>query len=196
MTNRACLCRSPLTIQAGLDAGPQITVQAPAGSKSASGSGGNYSTTLSASGDFFSAGTITVSAPGGADVPAFSASITLPALPVMTSPAPDSVNPLSVTRSNGLTVSWSGGLANEYIELDGYNNTDNSGAIGASFQCTVPATVGTFVVPPSVLLALPAGSFGGLIFHPAVMPVNLPNSGLSASRLTLRYSYFAPLTFK
>lgn len=114
----------------------------------------------------------------------------------MTSPTPDSVNPLSVTRSNGLTVSWSGGSANEYIELVGYNNTDNTGATGASFQCTVPASAGTYVVPPSVLLALPAGNFGGLIFHPAVMPVNLAGSGLSASRLTLLYSYFAPLALK
>jgi len=64
-------------------------VQAPNGSKTVSGGPGDYAGVLSASGNFFSAGTITVSTPGGADVPAFSTSIALPAFPTMTSPQPD-----------------------------------------------------------------------------------------------------------
>ena len=97
----------PLTPLAGLNVGPQITVQGPNGSKTASGSGGDYRTTLRSTGNYFAPGAITVSAPGGTDVPSFSATIAVPALPTMTSPVPDSVNPISVTRSNGLTVTWS-----------------------------------------------------------------------------------------
>ena len=181
---------------AGLDAGPQITVQGPKGSKNASGSGGSYNTTLDGSGNFFTPGTITVSVPGGADVHSVSTSITLPALPVMTSPPPDSVNPFSVTRSSGLTVAWSGGSANAYIQLDGFSAADNTNTSGASFQCTVPADNGTFTVPPSVLLAFPAGNFGGLYFQPAITPVNLPGTGLTIAQLTLQYQYFTPLAFR
>ena len=184
---------APLNLVASLDVGPQLTVQGPNGSKSASTSG---KTTLSSSGNFFAPGTITVSAPGGKDVPAFSASITVPAPPTMTSPPPDTVNQFPVTRSSGLTVSWSGGSPNAYIELDGFSNTDNTSTVGAAFQCLTTAGAGTFTVPPSVLLALPAGNFGGLDFYPTVLPVNLTGSVLTVSGLTFRYDYFAPLAFK
>jgi hypothetical protein len=186
----------PIGLQAGLDAGPQITVQGPAGSQSASGSGGGYSATLGGAGNFFSPGTITVSAPGGKDVHSFSASITLPALPTMTSPPPDAANPFSVTRSSGLTVIWAGGSANTYIELDGFSATDNTYSNGVSFQCSVPAGPGSFTIPPSVLLALPANNFGGLDFRPGVMPVAIPGTGLNITQLTLQYDYFTPLAFK
>ena len=145
----------PLTA-AGLDAGPQITVKGPNGSKTASGSGGDYRTTLSSTGNFFSPETIAVSAPGEADVPSFSTSINLPALPTMTSPPPDSASPTPVTRSNGLTVTWSGGSPNGYIQLNGFSYTDNTGASGVTFQCSVPAGSGTFTIPPSVLMTGPS----------------------------------------
>jgi uncharacterized protein (TIGR03437 family) len=186
----------PFSGVAPLDAGPQLTVQGPKGSINASGSGGVYKATLSASGNFFSPGTITVSGPGGADVPSFSTSIALPVLPTMTSPPPDSVNSLSVTRSSGLTVSWSGGSANEYIELDGLSATDNTYTYGASFQCTASAGSGSFTIPPSVLLALPAGNSGGLYFRPTVMPLNLTGTGLAVTYLNSQYEYYAPLAFQ
>lgn len=186
----------PLGVQALLNVGPQITVQGPNGSKNASGSGGDYRTTLSSTGNYFAPGTITVSAPGGADVPSFSASITVPALPTMTSPPPDAANPTSVTRANGLTVTWSGGSPAAYIQLNGWNYTDNTFTYGISFQCSVPAASGTFTIPPSVLLPLPASNFGGLEFHPSVTPVNITGTGLDVTQLTLQYGYFTPLAFK
>lgn len=186
----------PFTQSAGLDVGPQINVQAPNGSKIVSGSSGNYKGMLSANGSFFSPGTITVSAPGGADVPGLTSSLVLPAMPTMTSPTPDAHNPISVTRANGLTVAWSGGSAGVYVELDGYSATDDSYNTGASFACTVASTAGTFQIPPAVLLAMPAGNFGGIDFHPAVTPVPVAASGLTAGRLTLQYDTFTPLTFQ
>lgn len=140
--------------------------------------GGDYRATLSGTGNYFAPGTITVSGPGGSDVHGFSTSITLPALPTMTSPPPDSINPTSVTRANGLTVTWSGGSPTGYVELNGFSNSDNTGANGVSFQCSVQAGSGTFTVPPSVLLALPGNNFGGLSFSPAIIPVNIPGLGL------------------
>jgi uncharacterized protein (TIGR03437 family) len=186
----------PINIVAGLDVGPQVTVQGPNGSKNASVSGGQFNTTLSDSGNFLSAGAYTVSAPGGADAPAFKASITIPALPTMTSPPPDAANPFSVTRSNGLTVTWSGGQANGPIQLEGFSATDNTNTNGADFLCSAPAGAGTFTVPPSVLLALPAGNFAQLAFRPFANRVSLTGSGLSVSRLVAWYVYFTPLAFK
>lgn len=185
----------PITSIEGLNAGPQITVQGPNGTKTVSRSD-DYETTLSSTGNYFAPGTITVSAPGGADVPAFSTSITLPALPIMTSPPPDAATPFIVTRSSGLPVSWSGGSANGYIQLNGFSNTDNTGANGISFQCSVPAASGTFTIPPSVLLALPPNNFGGLEFNPAITPVNITGTGLNVTQVTLQYTYFTPLAFR
>ena len=186
----------PLNLMSGLDAGPEVTVQAPNGSKGVSGSSGTYNGTLSATGNFFSAGTITVSAPGGADVPGFTKSVVLPAMPAMTSPAPDAPNPISVTRANGMTVTWSGGSPEVYIELDGFSATDDTYNTGASFVCTAPSAAGTFTVPPAVTLAMPVGAFGGIDFHPAVIPVPVTASGLTAGRLTLQYDSYTPLAFK
>jgi uncharacterized protein (TIGR03437 family) len=187
---------APLVPVAGLDVGPQITVQGPNGSKNVAGSGGTYKGTISANGTYLSPGSYTVSAPGGADVPKFSAQITIPTTPTMTSPTPDAPNPTTVTRSNGLTVTWTGGQTNEIIQLEGFNATDNTYNVGADLLCTAPATAGTFTIPPSVLLAMPAGNFGGLIFRSFVAPVSLTGTGLSVAFMNAWYASFAPLSFK
>jgi uncharacterized protein (TIGR03437 family) len=189
----------PLNILAALDAGPQVTVQGPNGSKNLPAGNGGYGATLSNTGTFFAPGTVTVSAPGGADVKAFSVPVTVPTLPIQTSPPPDAPNPFTVTRSNGLTVTWSGGAANGYIKLNGFNQTDSTGIVGASFTCIVPASQGTFTIPPYVLLALPTSgqfSFGGLDFHPATLPIPIPGSNLNISQVTLQYDYFTTMAFR
>jgi uncharacterized protein (TIGR03437 family) len=183
----------PFSTFATIDAGPQLTVQGPNGSKNVSSNG---KTTVSATGNFFGPGTFTVSGPGGADVPAFSTSVTIPALPTMTSPPPDPANPFSVTKSNGLTVTWSGGSANTYIEMDGFSYIDNTFTTGANFQCVVSSAAGSFTIPPTVLLAMPAGNFAGLDFYPTGLPITLTAKGLTASQLTFRFDNFTPLVFK
>jgi hypothetical protein len=186
----------PLVPVAGLDIGPQITLQGPNGSKSMAGSGGTYKGTISANGSYLSAGSYTVSAPGGADVPKFSAQLTIPTMPTMTSPAPDAANPTAVTRSNGLTVTWTGAQANEIVQLEGFNATDNTNNVGADFVCSAPATAGTFTIPPSVLMAVPPGSFGGLTFRSMVTPVAISGTGLTVAFMNAWYTSFAPLNFK
>jgi uncharacterized protein (TIGR03437 family) len=187
---------APIVPVAGLDAGPQITVQGPGGNKNVAGSGGTYKATVSANGSYLSAGNYTVSAPGGVDVPKFSAQFAIPTMPTMTSPTPDAPNPTTVTRSNGLTVTWTGGQANGIIQLEGYNATDNTYSVGADFLCTVPAAAGTFTIPPSVLLAIPAGNFGGMELRSYMAPVNLTGTGLSVAFINAWYGSFAPLNFK
>ena len=187
---------APLVPMAGLDVGPQITVQGPNGVKNVAGSGGTYKTQVSANGTYLSPGTYTVSAPGGADVPKFSAQITIPTMATMTSPTPDAQSPTTVTRSNGLTVTWTGAQPNQIIQLEGFNATDNTYNTGADFLCSAPAAAGTFTIPPSVLMAMPAGSFGGLTFRSFAAPVVINGTGLSAPFMKAWYEVFAPLNFK
>ena len=186
----------PLTIT-NLDAGSSLSVKGPSSTQNVVGAGGQFKGTLSANGNFLVPGTFTVSLPGGADIPAFSASITIPALPTMTSPPPDTTNSFPVTRSSGLTVTWTGGSpAAGFVVLYGGSATDNTYSTGASFTCVAPASAGTFTVPPNVLLAMPAGNFGGVDFYPTVSPVILSVTGLNVAFVSAQYDYFAALNFK
>jgi hypothetical protein len=135
-----------------------------------------------------------VSVPGGADVGAFSTSITIPPYPIMTSPAPDGPGN-TVTRADGLKVTWTGG-ANTIIEIDGTSATDNSFSIGASFQCLADGNAGSFTIPPSVLMAMPAGQFANMDFRPAPLPVVFNAKGLVVSFLSAQGDSFALLNLK
>ena len=188
----------PLNVTAALDAGPQLTVQGPNGSKSLPRGGGDYRGTLSNTGTYLTPGTYTVSVPGGADVKAFSTSVTIPALPRQTSPQPDATSALPVTRSNGLTVTWAGGATDGAIHIDGFNSLDFNGT-GASFNCIALASAGTFTIPPYVLLAMPLSnqnSFGGFDFHPLILPVPIPGTGLNITQVTAQYDYFTTIAFR
>ncbi|HWB83272.1 MAG TPA: hypothetical protein VG675_03970 [Bryobacteraceae bacterium] len=186
----------PITIQGGgLNAGPQLTLQGPNGSKSASFSNGGYGTTLSNNGSFLTAGAYTVSAPGGPDIPAFTAPFSIPAMPVLTSPPPDAATPFAVTRSSGLTVTWSGGQPDSRIELEGFSG---SGPVntGAGFLCSVPAAAGSFTIPASILLAMPPGNFAQLVFRAFVNAGKPAVTGLDAFNFSVWYAYNAPVMFK
>ncbi|HLH15771.1 MAG TPA: hypothetical protein VKX45_01050 [Bryobacteraceae bacterium] len=186
----------PLTPVAPLDFGPQISVQGPGGTKNAPASGGQFLTTIDPKGNFLVPGTYTVTTPGGADVPAFSASISIPTMPTMTSPQPDAANPVPVTRADGLTVNWSGGGSAAYVEMEVYSATDNTYNKGADVVCSAPAAAGTFTVPPSALLALPAGNFAQLAFRPHATPVNPDGTGVNAPFLSAWYASFTSLSLK
>ena len=188
---------TPINIVAGLDAGSQINVQGPNGVKSIMGGSGTYNGTLAAGGNYLTPGAMSISGPGGADIPAFTTNFNLPAFPTLTSPQPDAANPTTVTRANGLTVTWTGGSSNSYVELDIYNNTDNSGTTGAGAVCIAPTSAGSFTIPPSVLLGLPTGNFNaGLDFRPSISPISLTGANLTASSLKAQYDSFTPLNFK
>jgi hypothetical protein len=46
---------------------------------------------------------------------------------------------------------------------------------------------GTFTIPPSVLLALPAGSIGGWDFKPSMFPASISASGLNLGFISMSY---------
>jgi uncharacterized protein (TIGR03437 family) len=145
---------SPVTAT-GLDAGASIALAPPSGSAvslmPAAGQKGYYSASLSAA----PSGTYQFTGPGGADVGAFNASLSVPAALTWTN-----VPTAPVDRTTGFTLNWTGGDPNGYAIIEGVSSNPGTigGSIGANFICLAPVAPGTFTVPTSVLLALPATS--------------------------------------
>lgn len=97
---------------------------------------------------------------GGPDVGPFATSLNV--APPLTWTNMASIT--TVTRSQGVTVNWTGGDANTYVEIAGssFAGLTSSSLVGGAFYCTAPWSAKTFTVPASVLLSLPAsGSLSG-----------------------------------
>ena len=160
---------------AGLDAGASLTVNGPKGSKTLTKTAGTipgvYSAVLSSgtpgipgipglpglpggggsSGDYLDPGSYTITGPGGTDVGAFSARLTVPSL--LTWSNQDAIN--DVTRSQGVTVNWTGGSPNDYVYIIG-TSVAQSAKVTGTFTCLERASAGQFAVPAAVLANLPA----------------------------------------
>jgi hypothetical protein len=158
---------------AALDAGSSFTVKGPNGSVPLQGDPGGA--TLSAGGTFLVPGAYTITGTGGKDVGPFTATITFSAPPALISP----VNNTTVARSNGLTVTWSGGDPSGNVRIVVTSATDNTYTNADQAVCIAPASAGTFTIPPYVLLALPAGTFAGFVLQPADSAVVFPATGLN-----------------
>lgn len=135
----------------GLNAGTSVTLTPPSGPEiiMSATSTGIYQANLTS----LTGGTYQFANSGGADVAALSFSFPVPQVTWtnMTSLAAG-----TVTRNNGLTVTWVGGNSSGYVVVRGQGQTSN-GLYTFQFGCTVPATAGTFTVPPAILLGMPTG---------------------------------------
>ena len=146
---------TPLT---SLDAGASMSVFGPGTSGTqvmSETTKGQYYGQLSATGTFLNAGAFTINnGSGGADIgPASAGPVTIPAALVWSNQGSIS----TVTRSQGLTVTWTGGDPNGEALIIGFA-IQSTPQVGAKFICTAPTKAGQFTVPPAVLLALPASS--------------------------------------
>ena len=157
---------NPITGISDLNAGSNFTLKGPKGTVNVApvvnfGPG----STISADGTFLVPGSYTITGAGGADVGPFTATFNLLALPTITTP------PATVTRADGMTVTWTGGGGNVQLTiLDPFNGSNNT--LGYSAQCTAPASAGTFTIPAYVMLNLPANnpalfSFGSALAYSA-----------------------------
>ena len=149
---------NPISNYTPLDAGSSVTVKGPNGSVSLPGNGNMI--TINSTGTFLVPGTFTLTGTGGADIGPFQASFTILALPTLVSP----MNNASVTRANGLTVTWTGGDPSGNVQMVVSSALDNTFTTGSLAICTAPASAGSFTIPPYVLLALPASNFAGFVF--------------------------------
>jgi hypothetical protein len=87
---------------------------------------------------------------GGADVGAFTATITMPTRFAWTNADSNA----TITLASGVDLQWTGGDPNAMVEIQGVSTTSTSPAAGASFTCIVPNT-GEFMVTPDVLSMIP-----------------------------------------
>jgi len=148
-----------------LDAGPSIrlttTSESAVGNASLPFQDGHYSNSSLPNPNSFK-GTYTFAGSGGPDVLAFSASVTLPG-GGMSYTSSTLNNVTSVTRSQGLTVTWTPPGNSDpdllFIQISGFSFVPNF-PFGGEFVCNVPLAARRFTIPPAVLLALPPQTSG------------------------------------
>ena len=120
----------------------------------------------------FSGGEVLQIRAAGGEVPAFSAQVTAPASPVITSPSRGAA---TVSRMQDLSLAWTGGGAGELrVSLSVSQMTGTSG-----IDCAFPASLGAAAVPKAALQMLPAGS--GLLSLSAVAESDLFTGGWQVS---------------
>jgi hypothetical protein len=69
---------------------------------------------------------------------------------------PDVQSFITVNRTSGVTVNWTGGDPGSYVTISGLSvGRGTSGSLYGYFMCTAAASAGTFTVPATVLQALP-----------------------------------------
>ena len=181
----------PNALPSYLNAGSAIGLSGPQGNQTLTFQNGFYSnptpptTFIPTSGGVFSFN----NGSGGPDVGAFTTSLTL-ATPLTWS---NMSGIASVTRSNGVTVNWTGGNSNTYVEISGSAFSGSSStAVGGAFYCTAPVSAGTFTVPASVLLSLPpTGTVSGIPIPGTLSVSNYSNpQSFTASGLDFAFAQF------
>jgi uncharacterized protein (TIGR03437 family) len=118
--------------------------------------GGQFGADLPATALTSSPGTYTFSGSGGANIGSFTTSVSVQAPFTLTNTAALA----NITRSQGATVTWSGGFPNGFVVIDVVGALGPAGSVNAF--CYAPSNPGSFTIPAPVLLALPAG--GGNLF--------------------------------
>jgi len=174
----------PITAIGNANAGSSFTVKGPNGSMIVTGSPGQSNPVLSASGTFLVPGSYTVSGAGGPDMGPFSGTVTFPLAPTVVSPV--SSPSLSVTRANGLTVTWTGGQPDGYVFVNIASALDSAFTIYNEASCLAPASAGTFTIPPYILLSLATGNFTSFVVQPTTQEVPFTATGLSIGLLSTR----------
>lgn len=163
-----------------LNAGPDININGPEGAiampLTSEGSINIYATPA-ADMSFIPAtgGTFTFNnGNGGPDVGAFTAQLQMAAPLVWTNMG----SLATVIRSQGVTINWTGGDPNSYVNISGLsigsvNGSDTSFVVG-SFTCQAPTAPGTFTVPPAVMESLPPSFLGLTTSNLSVSNVSTP----------------------
>lgn len=138
----------------GLDAGPQINVKGPGGTKNVPLiATGSYGVQLSAKGqpNYLVPGSYSIdNGSGGKDIGQFTASLTIPQPIVWTNLATTK----TVSGSQDTLITWTGGGPNDAVSMIGITGIANI-ATDTEFLCTAPASAGRFTIPAMVFSLLP-----------------------------------------
>jgi hypothetical protein len=174
-----------------LDAGTTLTINGPNGQKAIPrvdpGSYFAFLNSITVGGfevpggpPYFAPGAHTIAGTGGTSVPAFQVVKNVPQFLVWSNR--DQIN--NISRANGVTVQWTGGVAGSIVVITGTSFLQLSAErfVGAGFTCQAPVAAGQFTVGPEVLQVLPPSaliegfSTGGLqVGSSAASQANIPN---------------------
>lgn len=158
----------------GLDAGT-INLTGPEGSYTLTKEGtGSYYDMLPSNAIPSTGGTFTFTGSGGSQVGSFTAKVNLPN-PILQWTNQSAA--ATITRTQGVTVKWTGGGPGTYVIITGESLDLNAGVSG-SFTCYAPQSALTFTVPAYITLSLPAGT-GSLSLENGVDFGTFPASGLT-----------------
>lgn len=143
-----------------MDAGADLVVDEPGGATQTvpATSTGDYGATLGTS---ITPGAYSVNnGSGGSQVGAFNWSLTLP--PLVT---PTNI-PASLSQSQDLTLTWSGGAAYPLVTIILYSGVPNGATDSyVVLVCDADASAGTFKIPAAVLNLLPPKGYGEVGTH-------------------------------
>ena len=166
------------SVSTGLDAGPSLALTSAAGALTLNKTGsGQYQSSFGTSGTSptIPMGSWTISGSGGRDAGAFSATVNVAGHVSISNKAALT----TVNRTQPLTVTWTGGIAGNYVLIGG--GSDH--ASQSQFACVEDAGKGTFTVPSYVVSSVPATpSGGGLIWiapHPLSSQITIPDMDLA-----------------
>lgn len=135
-----------------LDAGTSVTFTPPSGTALTLTPQTQGVYTSASNSTALPSGTWSVSnGAGSSDVGPFNFSFLVPQL-VAWSQAAVSSSPID--RTQPLTIAWSGGDSNGWVDIQGYARV---GTYNVSFECAAPTSAGQFTIPSSILLAMPTG---------------------------------------
>lgn len=160
-----------------LDSGAAIAISGPNGSRV-------LTAPLAQWAMYLDPGDYTLTGFGGSDVGAFQVRMSMPPPIVWTNAA----SITNVTRSQGVTVTWTGGDPTGFVYITGYS--------GAMFTCTAPASAGAFTVPPLVTNALPASASGALTLIGVSAPVPFTAEGIDIGLATASSGISQPEPFQ
>jgi len=172
--------------QAPLDAGT-VQLAAPGGPVNLGSTGGSYLGQLPSGSLTGSPGTYTFTGSGGKDVGTFKIAMSIQSLFSLTN-----TNAATITRSQGATVTWSGGFTGGDVMVNGVGASPNG---SVNFYCHAPSSAGQLTIPAATLLALPPGT-GKLVIVNATAPQTVTASGLDLGLATGVVSIEVPTTFR
>jgi len=143
------------------------------------------------------AGTWNFSNTGGSGVGPLSFGFPVPAQVTWTNQA--ALTNTSITRAQPLTIAWSGGDANGYVDIIGQGSVAGSTNYTYYFDCSSATSAGQFTIPAYVLLGMPAGAgaLASLQVSTAALPVtSVAVPGFDAFIDTSKFAVNIPVVFK
>ena len=106
-----------------------------------------------------------------------------------------------IDRTQGLLITWTGGDANGYVDIQGQAQIGpaQNPTFSVYFDCSAPTSAAQFMIPPAILLAMPTGAnaFAGIQVSTVSFPGSVPAvSGFTAAVDSSEFQVEAPVIFK